>query len=154
MNCELCGKNSELYEVMIEGTKLDVCEACSKFGSVIAKKNVEDKIEKQAARPLHIPSEKEMVVENYAEIIKTARESRKLTQEDLARAIAEKESIIHKIESSHMAPQIKTAKKLEQYLKIRLITDYVEEGTGIKLNFGDAGLTIGDIVKIKQNRKV
>jgi len=151
MNCEICGKDSELYETLIEGTKLDVCTKCSSFGKVIAKKETSEEVEKPAAR-MQFPKERDIVVDDYAKLVKTAREKMKLTQEELARAIAEKESLIHQIESSHIMPQIKTAKKLEQYLRIKLITDHVEEETGIKLNFGDDGLTIGDLVKIKEKK--
>lgn len=157
MNCELCGKKTDLYETIIEGTKLDVCMNCSSFGEVIGKKRLAEdtKKDKTIISTRAFPEEKEIIVEDYANIIKTAREKKKLTQEELARAIAEKESIIHKIESGQIMPQMKTIKKFEQFLRIRLMADYSEEKTpaGVKINFGDNTLTIGDLVKIKEKKK-
>jgi len=157
MNCEICGKETELYEAIIEGSKLDVCNNCSSFGQVIGKKKIaEEKKEKKTIISAQaFPEEKEIIVEDYANIIKTAREKKKLTQEELAKAIAEKESIIHKIESGQAMPQMKTIKKFEQFLRIKLIADYSEEKTptGVKIHFEDNTLTIGDLVKIKEKKK-
>ena len=37
MQCDLCGKEDELYLALIEGTELNVCKNCSKFGKIIKK---------------------------------------------------------------------------------------------------------------------
>lgn len=150
MNCEICGKNTELCGTMIENTKLNVCKDCSSFGNVIEKKEevAEEKI--NFVRRDAIQESNEIIVDEYAGLVKTAREKKNMTQEELGKAIAEKESIIHKIESGHMAPQMKTAKKLEQFLKIKLITKYEGNEIGIKLDFKDDTMTIGDIMKIRE----
>ena len=156
MNCELCGRDTELYETIIEGTKLDVCKNCSSFGSVICRKEYVNDNENQSSfiKEMPIIEENDMIVDDYAHIIKKARERMKITQEELARALAEKESAITKIESGQMMPQIKTAKKLEQFLKIDLIAKYAEnEKVAVKINFGDNTMTIGDILKIKEKKK-
>ncbi|MBS3108454.1 TIGR00270 family protein [Candidatus Woesearchaeota archaeon] len=152
MNCELCGRESELYDAIIESIELAVCRDCSRFGKVLGKKEVreEEEIKKPAAIKHEDIKEKDMIVEDYGDIVKKAREKRQMTQEDLAKAIAEKESIIHKIESGQMMPQMKTAKKLEQFLRIKLVADHNGGNEHIRVNFRDNTLTIGDLVKLKK----
>ena len=36
MSCELCGRNNELVQAVVEGSMLNICKECSKFGNVIA----------------------------------------------------------------------------------------------------------------------
>lgn len=150
-NCEICGRRFEnLERAIVEGVIIDVCSNCSKFGKVIT-------IKKPLIEPGKIIKTKdkeieENIVENYPELIKKARERKGLKQEELALHIAEKESIIHKIETGSLKPSFTLAKKLEQFLGIRLI-ELQEEKKEVSLNLKDNDLTIGDLLKIK-NRKV
>ena len=72
-----------------------------------------------------------------------------LKQEELAQKIAEKVSVIHKVESKHLRPSLALAKKLEHFLNIKLIEKYKEEKTKT-LDFTDSALTIGDLIKFKK----
>jgi len=145
MNCELCGKKSELFRAKIEGTIVDVCEKCSKFGEIIERviKEEENKIVKQRTKEEII----EEIRKGYGAIIKNAREKLGLTQEELARKINEKESLIHKLENELVEPSLKLAEKLERFLKIKLIEIYSDENKYIKNN--DEKLTIGDLLNVK-----
>ena len=145
MNCELCGKKSELFRAKIEGTIVDVCEKCSKFGEIIERviKEEENKIVKKKIREEII----EEIRKGYGAIIKNAREKLGLTQEELARKINEKESLIHKLENELVEPSLKLAEKLEKFLKIKLIEIYSDENKYIKNN--DEKLTIGDLLNVK-----
>ena len=145
MNCELCGKKSELFRAKIEGTIVDVCEKCSKFGEVIERviKEEENKIVKKKIREEII----EEIRKGYGAIIKNAREKLGLTQEELARKINEKESLIHKLESELVEPTLELAEKLEKFLKIKLIEIYSDENKYVKNN--DEKLTIGDLLNAK-----
>ena len=91
-----------------------------------------------------------IISRDYARIVKEAREKLGLEQHQLAERIAERESVIHRIESGLLEPPIKLAKKLEISLKIKLIELYVEEQKG-NVDFRNKALTIGDLIgKLKK----
>lgn len=152
MQCEMCGSEERLFKTDIEGTLLNVCKACSKFGKIISavKEPIEEKREKKIEMIETEPEEEiiEMVVSNFQEKIRKAREKLGLNQEDFAKKIKEKESIVHKLETGEFKPSIDTAKKLEKVLHIKLIEEYKEEGK--TTNIKTEELTIGDLIKIKK----
>ena len=147
-SCEICGKNFEnLERAIVEGVMVDVCHDCGKFGkAIIVKKPL---IEPKRVIPVHTKEVMEDVVTDYAEMIKKARERKGLKQEELAKNIAEKESVISKVESGSLRPSFILAKKLEQYLGIKLIETF-EERKEVSLNLQDNNLTIGDLLKLKK----
>lgn len=158
MICEMCGEERlHLYKVIVEGSLLSVCEKCKKFGEVISieKPKIEER-KKEKAKPeppkfVEEEEKQEVVIDDYAERIKEAREKRDLTQEQLAKAIAEKESVIHKIESNQMVPSMKLAKKLEQFLRIRLVEEFDPNKKPVKeLDLRDEAITIGDLIRLKK----
>ena len=91
----------------------------------------------------------ETIVPGYGRIIKKKREELGLKQEDFARKINEKVSLIHNIESEHFEPSINLARKIERFLKIKLVEQFEEQlsGKSKKLTSTDE-MTIGDIIKI------
>ena len=139
--CELCGSSGNLIKAIVEGSLLNVCEKCSRFGRAIVVKQ-EQKIRPIKQNTIDIVN---VINPEYPKLIKEAREKFGLKQEDLAKKLDEKLSIIHKLETGHLQPTILLAKKLEKLLNISLIEVYQE--THEKLNFKDRGLTIGDLVK-------
>ena len=144
-NCDMCGNDSELFLTSIEGTELSVCKNCAGHGNVI-KKVKSQLIEKHKVK---IKSEKEileLINPDFNKIIKEKREKLRLTQEDLAKKISEKVSVIHKIETKEFEPNIDLAKKLERFLKVKLIEEYKEEGSNLKITKAEK-FTIGDFVK-------
>ncbi len=145
MQCELCGNDSADYTAIVEGAELNVCAKCAKFGKVIRKPIIK-KIEK----PVKVSEDSEIietVVDNYSEIIKKAREKLGLKQEELAKKMAEKESVIHKLESGHLKPNVELAKKLENFLKIN-ITEKIEVRKENVSKTKTESLTIGDLIKL------
>jgi len=148
----MCGKEDSLFKTEIEGTLLNVCSKCSKFGKVMARVEVEIKTEKKQKKI----SEKEepkkevafAIVEDYADRIKKAREKSGISQEDFAKKINEKESLVHKIETGHIEPSISLAMKIERFLKIKLIEQYEEKHINKKGTESEE-FTIGDILKTK-----
>lgn len=151
MQCDLCGTETEnVFRTIIEETELNVCENCAKYGKVIEKKPIKEKIKKELAKP--IESEKEIIqviVPDFAQRIKKKRESLGLKQKDFAKKISEKESLVHNIETGSFEPSISLATKLEKFLKIKLIEEYEEEHKKDSKTEAD-GFTIGDIVKVKE----
>ena len=117
--CELCGKHDRLTDTLIESSVLSVCRNCTKFGTLI--KNTDVIYLKKPKKIVKLEEEREFITQEYPKKIKDARERLKLNQEDLAKMISERESIIRQLEQGHMKPTFSLAKKLEQYLKIKLI---------------------------------
>jgi putative transcription factor len=90
----------------------------------------------------------EEVATDYDERIRSAREGRGLSQEDLAKELNEKASLIRKLERGDMLPSDEVQKKLERELDISL-----SEGAGDEDAEWSSGssttTTLGDVVKRK-----
>ena len=159
MICELCGKDvPRLHKVVIEGVIMNVCDECAKFGKEIKGNEipkdvkylppevVRERLErKQGKRRKDYMDEEEVLIEDYPEVIRKAREKMGLTQEQLAKKILEKKTVISKIERGEMHPDEKLIKKLEKALDIKLkekvSTVYRKD---VKKS---GGLTLGDLIK-------
>ncbi len=143
--CELCGKDTQLFVAIVEGSKLNVCSNCGRFGKVLRKPPVV--VQKKASEAKIVPVE--VVVTDYALLIRTAREKSGLTQKDFAGSLNEKESIIQKIENGLFVPPIAMARKLEKLLKIKLV-EVEQEGEVSKEKRASGPLTIGDLLNVKK----
>ncbi|MBU4502480.1 MAG: TIGR00270 family protein [Nanoarchaeota archaeon] len=155
MMCEMCGQEKlHLYKAIVEGSLLSVCDKCKNFGNVISveKPKLEEQKKVKKPEPKFVDEEKqEVVVDDFAKKIKEAREKMALTQEQMAKSIAEKESIIHKIESNLMVPPMSLIKKLEQFLRIKLIEEFDSNKRPVKdFSLKDETVTIGDLIRIKK----
>ena len=151
----MCGKVEEnLNRALIENVELSVCNDCSKFGKVLAPvKRYSPKEQHKMilkSQQNHAPKEEKMeiLVENYAELIKKRRESMNLSQKDFALKLNEKESTIHHIETETFEPPLGMARKLEKFLGIKLVEEY-EEKHQLQKTKRDGGFTLGDFIKIK-----
>lgn len=150
MDCDLCGRQDTLVNAIVEGSPLKVCRYCARYGHVIALEKHPEIIreEKRKAARLEIPVED--IADDYGEQIKSARERLKLTQQELGLKIAEKESVIHKLESYYLEPSIELARKLEKFLSISLVYTIDQVNEKKKIVFKDDSMTIGDIIKMKK----
>jgi putative transcription factor len=145
MQCDMCGKDGFLKRMKVEGTVMNVCQDCSKFGVPVERTALSYPRRTQRKERVEVV---EFVVNNYAEIIRNARNKTGLKQEDFARQINEKESIVHKIETGHFSPSLKLARKLEKFLHIKLVER--ESSEPLKVNTkaeGIGGFTLGDMIK-------
>ena len=61
---------------------------------------------------------------DYGTRVKKAREERTLTRAEFAQAINERESVIKRIEGQSMTPDDALARKIEQFLEIKLKEKY------------------------------
>lgn len=161
--CDMCSSEDKVYRIELEGSMLNVCEKCASFGRVIGKLRPEEspkvkkKQELKAKEELALTKAKkdtetvQLIVPNYHELVRKAREKTGMNQEDFAKKLNEKESVVHKLESGLMKPSIDLARKLERFLKIRLVEEVEMEGgsSGTKAK-GSEGLTIGDLINIKK----
>ena len=146
--CEICGKHSRLVDAIIEGSILSVCNNCLQYGEAVEIPKEKEKIRK-VSRKTKIPEEQELITGDYASLIKEARERLGLKQKELAEKIVEKESVIHSLESGNLKPAFTLARKLEKFLKIKLIEIYSAPEKN-KIDFSDTSLTIGDLLKLKK----
>lgn len=155
MPCEMCGKTAErLIQIKLEGSILQVCSNCSKYGNQFQrprfKRRKSIKIDE---------NENIVIVDNFSKIIETARQNKGIKQEDFAKQIKEKESLIHNIETGHIKPSISLAKKIGKALGVNLLDEIKEEKLNFdsdfnrenkrKANSQSGALTIGDILKNK-----
>ncbi|MEK6808584.1 MAG: multiprotein bridging factor aMBF1 [Nanoarchaeota archaeon] len=150
MNCEICGRGVAVYKLSIEGSELFVCTDCKGFGRIIGKLKPQQKEapKKPVSEEKKAPEKSEMIIENYGELIKNSREKAGLSQEEFAKKINEKASLVHNIETKAFEPPIELARKIERFLKIKLLQQYQEENETAKPT-PDKKLTVGDVIKVK-----
>ena len=146
-SCEMCGSERPLLPTFIEGTTLQVCQTCASFGKVLPQPLSQPSVAPRS----RLPESDEVLVDDFARLIKEAREGKTLDQKTLAQLVKEKESVIHKVESGHMRPPLDLARKLEKVLHLTLVQTYTSPG---KLkSSADGTLTIGDLVKIRKRSR-
>lgn len=165
MNCEICGKPIEGRPIRtkIDGSVLEVCKECSKFGRVQKDTPLERKFvsRNKKGNPQKRPQARQNVqrrreepmdelVEDYNVIIRKARESKGWTREELGAKMYEKVSVINRIESGKMEPDVKLAKKFEKTLNITLIEKYDDMDLESFKSSASGPNTLGSIVKIKR----
>ena len=168
MNCEICGKPIEGRPIRtkIDGSVLEVCNECSKFGRVQKDTPLERKFvsrnkkgksqsnrhqsNRQNVQRRYRDDPTDEVVEDYNVIIRKARESKGWTREELGAKIYEKVSVINRIESGKMEPDTKLAKKFEKTLNITLIEKYDDMDLESFKSSASGPNTLGSVVKIKR----
>ena len=150
MNCDLCGKEAEMYRAIIEGSEVTVCGGCAKYGkptgSVRAYSEGKKK-GKPAAKYEEIP---EVVASNFGELLKRKREELGLNQKEFARMIAEKDSILHKLETGGIMPTLEKARALERMFGLKLVEELKDEM--IEQKRDSYVMTLGDMIKIKAKK--
>jgi len=145
--CEICGNENILVKTQIEGSVLLTCLSCAKHGLIVEGPIETKKISNKDIKQNKLIGKEETiegVVPDFPQKIKQAREKKGLQQDELAKQLAIKESIIHKLESGKLEPSLDIAKKLERFFKIRLVQPYVNDYKYQKQN--TASFTIGDLL--------
>ena len=154
MLCEICGREIKYGEkIKIESAVVIVCKNCAAAlskGTRIGKVTEKSKTETKPKIRRELPEED--IIEDYASVIREAREKEGLSQEGLAKELKEKLSVITRIEAGKMIPTMELAKKMEKLLKIKLI-EKTSGDAKITVSKTDETLTLGDIVKIKKRKK-
>lgn len=165
MQCEICGViRDSMKEVLIEGVKMKVCEKCENLGTPVNrnqsryqsfssnKKNSGNSNDNNNSNNERNSSnyieEEDLLKSNYGALIKSKREELGIKQEDLAKMISEKESLIHKMESSNIIINMAIARKIERILKIKII-EKGDSSSLEKVKYVDNSMTLGDLIKQK-----
>ncbi|GGI98684.1 transcriptional regulator [Halobellus salinus] len=172
--CEMCGsEQSSLTTVKVEGAELQLCDDCKEFGTEVRTESSSSASTKYSTsssggsgsgsggsagsgaggggssrRRRDMFDDMDEIVAEYDQRIRTARESRGLSQEDLAKELNEKASLIRKLERGDMLPSDDVRTKLETELEISLIEGDDADDTEWS---GDSSTTttLGDVVKRK-----
>ena len=152
MRCEICGKKivGKPMKTKIESSIMTTCNECAKFGK-IQREPAKPRKRRPVNRAPRIREPSEEVVENYNKIIRDAREKKGWSREELAEKLYEKSSVVNRIESGKMIPDIKLARKFERTLNIKLIEKIEDSATEDIGPSSARGTTIGDIARIKRH---
>lgn len=148
----MCGAPDANYVVLVEGTQMNVCENCSRFGEIVKKPATTyyKKGKPQESRPkIQRPKEPELlerIIDGYGTLIKKKREQLELKQEDFAKLLNIKESMLHQIESERFKPNIDMAKQIEKRLGIKIVEIEKDDDKTEYGNFKNGSLTIGDVM--------
>jgi putative transcription factor len=139
VNCEMCGKQTDLVLAKIENANMNVCKQCAMSGMKINLPKMKKKVFTNSET-------EEVIVNNYHILIRNAREGRSLKQEEAAKKLALKESMVHKLENGSFTPSLDIARKLERFYGIKLIETV--EAANYSLTSSDEGeFTISDMIK-------
>ena len=165
MQCEVCGRQifGNPIRSIIEGAKMRVCAECAKLGSGYWEPKPQRRA-KRSPKPQPITpllkrklrstvTETLELVGDLGQRVRQAREGLELSHEDLGRKIREKVSLIRKIESGKMVPNLGLAERLEHALKIKLRVPQEEpEVQPVSLS-KPRGATLGDLLQLKVKDK-
>ncbi|WP_336022944.1 multiprotein bridging factor aMBF1 [Halobellus salinisoli] len=176
--CEMCGnERPSLTTVKVEGAELELCDDCKEFGTEVRTESSSSQSTKYSTsstskssgssgassassssgggssggstrRRRDMFDTMDEVAADYDQRIREAREGLGLSQEDLAKSLNEKASLIRKLERGDILPSDDVQKKLERKLEISLVegedTDDSEWSGG-----SSTTTTLGDVVKRK-----
>jgi len=169
----MCGSEQpSLTTVKVEGAELQLCDECKEFGTEVRTESSSTTSTKYSTsnsggsgssgaggtasggssggstRRRDMFDDMDELVADYDRRIREARESRGLSQEDLAKSLNEKASLIRKLERGDMLPSDDVRDKLAGELEISLVegedTDDAEWSGG-----SSTTTTLGDVVKRK-----
>lgn len=150
--CDLCGKKFEkLLRAKIEETELNVCNDCGKFGKIIRGAEKEKVI--LPKKKITIEEVEERIVSDFADKIRKAREKRDMKQEEFAKLLNEKESVVQKWEGENLKPKIETARRLERVLRIYLVEKAGEGKVEELKETKGAVMTLGDMINIRKKKR-
>ena len=172
--CEMCGaEQASLTTTKVEGAELELCSSCTDFGTEVREEPSSSGGSKYSTssssgttssssssassgssgssggsgRPRDMFDDMDEIATDYDDRIRQARESRDLSQEQLADQLNEKASLIRKLERGDTLPTDEIQQKLERALDVSLAEgEEVDE----EWETNDAGtMTLGDVVKRK-----
>ena len=160
MNCDICGReiSGQAFKVKVEGAKLLVCGRCQRLGTpYVEEPAVKRPLAKGIATPRVGPRKapelpkgmQELdIAEDCADRVRRQRMKLGISQDELAKRVKEKLSVIQKIETGKMAPDTKLCRELEHELKIKLLVPR-KEISEVPKTTPPAEVTLGDIMRIK-----
>jgi len=92
------------------------------------------------------------LAEDLAERVRKYRMKLALSQEELAKRVKERLSVIQKIEIGKMTPDMRLCRALEHELKVKLLVPHTETAE-VPKSAAPSEVTLGDIVRVKDKSK-
>jgi len=144
-----------------------VCHQCQKLGKPYEEEHVPPPQQHQTRsrgvtysptplgkRKIELPKEMDQfdLVDEIPRKVRTYRAKLGLSQEDLAKRVKEKLSVIQKIETGKITPDIRLCRELEHELKVKLLLPHTET-EDVPKGPPPSEVTLGDIIKIKDKKK-
>jgi putative transcription factor len=156
-----------MRKVQIGGSILEVCNECARFGDDTPRETPSEDLpvtgpaaappsprtvaSSAQRRPRDALARGEMeLAEDYSKRISRARQRKGLTQEELAKQLNEKKSVISRLESGEMRPSDRLVKKLERALDIKLRERAEYQVEPAKKRITSGGVTLGDLIKMEK----
>ncbi len=153
----MCGREESLVAAEVEGAELNICPACAKHGQV---KKMPGPSSFFSAGRLFSSEQKFVqkeklefkVTDGYPSLLRSAREKLGMNQEDFAKLLNERESVVAKWESGGLKPRIEAARQIGRILGINLVEEDEEVGGKIELSRKNDEPTLGDFVKVRKRK--
>ena len=168
LNCDICGRviSEQAFKIEVEGAKMLVCHSCQKLGKPYNEEpRPAPQPQPKVIRSTYVPTlarkrkselPKEMdqldLADDVAEQVRKHRTKLGLSQEDLAKRVKEKLSVIQKIENGKMTPDMRLCRTLEHELKVKLLLPHAET-EDLPKGSAPSEVTLGDIIRIKDKAK-
>ena len=176
VQCEMCGaETASPNTVKIEGAELDVCDECTDFGTEVKTAESSGTSTKYSTSSSESSGssgsrssgsststggggrsdmfdDMDEIAQDYDERLRDAREAEGLSQEDLAKQLNEKASLIRKLEHGDTLPSDEVQTKLEKALDIDLSAGGGAGSDGEWSGGSSTGeYTLGDVVERKDS---
>ncbi|MEF8821450.1 MAG: multiprotein bridging factor aMBF1 [Halovenus sp.] len=181
VQCEMCGtETSSPNRIKVEGAELDVCDSCTEFGTKLETSDSSGSTSTKystssssgssssssssgntgtstsssgggGGRRQDMFDDIDELAQDFDEQIRQARESAGLSQEDLAKDLNEKASLIQKLEQGKMLPTDEMQEKLERSLDIDLTAGGSTDETEWESDSDAGEYTLGDVVERKDS---
>jgi putative transcription factor len=166
MQCEICGAEirGKSFRIIVDRAELDVCDKCKGFGKEVSPRGpagVRTSVPGSGAA-VSFPARrrgrdvfdqiKDELVDDYADRVRRARESKHMTDEQLANKTQSKVNIIRKVERGELIPEDALVRKIEYVLEIKL-TEGVAEPDRDGRKGESRAMTLGDLIKVKRDNK-
>ena len=175
VQCEMCGtETADPNRVKIEGAELDVCDECTDFGTEIktddspsttstkystssssssssGSSSTTSSSTSGGGRSTDMFDDIEELAQDFDEQLRTARENANLSQEELAKELNEKASLIRKLEHGDTLPSDELQRKLERKFDIDLSAGGSAEETEWESESSAGEYTLGDVVERKDS---
>ena len=170
--CEMCGaEQPSLTTTKVEGAELELCDDCTGFGTRVETADSGSASTKYStsssssggggtgtdtdtdtgggggrSRRRDMFDDMDEIAGDYDDRIRAAREAEGVSQEDLAKRLNEKVSLIRKLERGEMLPSDEVREKLERRLEISLV-EGSDGGDDDWSADSSTTTTLGDVVK-------
>ena len=175
----MCGaETSDPNRVKIEGAELDVCDNCTEFGTEVRTEEPSSTSTKYStssssgsssssssssgssstgsgsssggrSRRDDVYDDLEELAPDYGDRIRQGREAAGMSQEDLAKQLNEKASLIRKLEHGDTLPSDDVQGKIERALEIDLTVSGGDDDTEWSGGSSTGEYTLGDMVERK-----